>query len=83
MSVVETATQRIVEQGILGTLLVIAIFAIIYLYRQRENDRKVYDAEKKQMNADMQTLLRETLQRDHEHFDTMKTVLDVVQKVKV
>jgi hypothetical protein len=65
----ESATQKIVETGILGALLVavctIAGFVIRYLF-------KLYVAERDKNEV----LLKDSLQRDDKHLATIKEFID-------
>lgn len=80
---IETATQHVVDQGILGVLLVLACAAVVTLYlrdeKKIESLRTQKDAEIKQLYAEKEAILKETLQRDNDHFTTVQRVLEVVR----
>jgi cbb3-type cytochrome oxidase subunit 3 len=79
MDVLETAGERLVQSGVLGALLVLAIAGIVYLYRTLERERREHAAELKQQNAEKVAILVETLQRENERMGTVQRVLDVVK----
>jgi hypothetical protein len=64
-------SAELVKSGVLGAIVVVLFGACGYLFKALMKERDKYVQ-----------LLSDTLQRDSDHFDTMKEILNFVKDVK-